>query len=105
MAPCRWRNAWCDALATGELDIAVGWGPAVGYYARRAKVPLDLALAPDETSAPESFSIAIAVRDDESELRDDLNATLDRERPRIDAVLAEYGVPLLPLRRTTAGQQ
>ena len=40
-----------------------------------------------------------------SELRDDLNATLDRERPRIDAVLAEYGVPLLPLRRTTAGQK
>ena len=94
-----------DALAAGQLDIAVGWGPTVGYYARRAKVPIDVALAPDETSAPESFSIAIAVRDDESELRDDLNATLDRERPRIDAVLAEYGVPLLPLRRTTAGQK
>ena len=31
--------------------------------------------------------------------------TLDRERPRIDAILAEYGVPLLPLRRTTAAQQ
>ena len=30
-----------DALATGELDIAVGWGPAVGYFARQAKVPLD----------------------------------------------------------------
>ena len=93
-----------DALATSQLDIAVAWGPAVGYYAQRAKVPIDLALAPDETSAPESFSIAIAVRDDASELRDDLNATLDRERPRIDAVLAEYGVPLLPLRRT-AGQK
>jgi mxaJ protein len=94
-----------DALATGELDIAVGWGPTVGYYARRAGVPIDLALAPDEISAPESFSIAIAVRDDESELRDDLNAALDRERSRIDAVLVEYGVPLLPLRPTTAVQK
>ena len=93
-----------DALATGELDIAVGWGPAMGYYALRAKVPTTVALAPDETSAPESFSIAIAVRDDESELRDALNATLDRERRRIEAVLTEYGVPLLPARRTTAGQ-
>jgi hypothetical protein len=45
------------------------------------------------------------VRDDESELRDDLNTTLERERPRIDAVLAEYGVPLLPLHRTTAAQK
>ena len=87
------------ALAAGQLDIAIGWGPTVGYYAQRAKVPLDLVLAPDEPSAPESFSIAIAVRNDQSELRDDLNATLVRQRPRIDAVLAEYGVPLLPLRR------
>ena len=94
-----------DALAKGQLDIAVAWGPTVGYYARRARVPIDLALAPDETSTPESFSIAIAVRDDESELRDDLNTTLERERPRIDAVLAEYGVPLLPLYRTTAAQK
>jgi mxaJ protein len=94
-----------DALATRRLDIAVGWGPAMGYYARRAKVPIDLALAQDETSAPESFSIAIAVRDDEPGLRDELNAALDRERPRIDAVLAEYGVPLLPLGRTTAGRK
>jgi mxaJ protein len=89
-----------DALAAGRLDIAIGWGPTVGYYAQRAKVPIDLALAPDEPSAPESFSIAIAVRDDESELRDDLNATLARKRQQIDAVLAEYGVPLLPLRRS-----
>jgi mxaJ protein len=93
-----------DALAGGQLDIAVGWGPTLGYYARWAKVPMDLVPAPDETSEPESFSIAIAVRADESELRDDLNATLARERHRIDAVLAEYGVPLLPLRRGT-GQQ
>ncbi len=88
-----------EALATGQLDIAVGWGPAVGYYARRTKVPLDLVLARDETSAVESFSIAIAVRDDESELRDELSAALTRGRARIDAVLAEYGVPLLPLSR------
>ena len=92
-----------DALATRQLDIAVGWGPAVGYYARRAKVSIDLELVPDETSIPEAFSIAIAVRDDEPELRDALNAALDRERSRIDAVLVEYGVPLLPLRRTIAG--
>ena len=94
-----------DALSSSELDIVVGWGPAVGYYARRAGLPIDVALAPDEILAPESFSIAIAVRDDESALRDDLNVTLDREQARIEAVLAEYGVPLLPLRRGTAGQK
>ena len=94
-----------DALASGQIDIAVGWGPTVGYYAQRAKVPLDLALATEDASVPESFAIAIGVRDDESELRDELDAALGRERPRIDAILAQYGVPLLPLDRTMTGQK
>ena len=94
-----------DALASGQLDIAVGWGPTLGYYARRARVPIDLTLAPEDASTPETFSIAIAVRDDEPALRQELNATIGREQPRIDAVLAEYGVPLLPLSRTKAGSK
>jgi mxaJ protein len=86
-----------DALADGELDIALAWGPTVGYYARRAKVPIELALAPDDASVPESFSIAIAVRGDEGALRDDISAVLARDRARIDAVLTEYDVPLQAL--------
>jgi len=94
-----------DALTAGELDIAVGWGPSMGYFARYAKIPMVVALAPDDAEAPESFAIAIAVREDEGELRDALNATLDRERPRIDAVLMAYGVPMLPMREPAGGQQ
>jgi mxaJ protein len=91
-----------DALANGQLDIALVWGPTAGYYARRARVPIELALAPDETSAPESFAIAIAVRDDEGALRDDINTALAHDRSRIDAILTEYGVPLRALRETAA---
>jgi mxaJ protein len=87
-----------DALADGEIDIALVWGPTAGYYARRAKVPIELAPAPDDGSVPESFAIAIAVRDDERVLRDDINTALARGRSRIDAVLTEYGVPLQELR-------
>lgn len=86
-----------DALTAGELDVAVGWGPSIGYFARHAKIPLVVAPAPDDILAPGSFSIAIAVGEDERELRDDLNALLDRQRATIDAVLTVYGVPMLPL--------
>ena len=89
-----------DALANGQVDIAVAWGPAAAYYARRASVRIDVAPAPDETLSRESFAIAIAVRDDASDLRDAINTALRRERSRIDAVLTEYDVPLLPLGRT-----
>jgi mxaJ protein len=91
-----------DALASGQLDIAVAWGPTVGYYARLAKVPVVLAPAADDASVPEAFAIAIAVRDDERALREEINAALDRDRSRIDAILAQYGVPLLPLPGTVA---
>jgi mxaJ protein len=91
-----------DALASGQLDIAVAWGPTVGYYARLVKVPVVLAPAADDASVPESFAIAIAVRNDERALREEINAALDRDRSRIDAILAQYGVPLLPLPGTVA---
>ena len=91
-----------DALASGQVDIAVGWGPTVGYYARSAEVPIDLAPAADDASLPESFAIALAVRDDEPALREEINAVLRRDRSRIDAILAQSGVPLLPLPDTVA---
>jgi mxaJ protein len=84
-----------DALVNGRIDVAVLWGPQAGYYAQRAQAPLVVALAPDDPSGPEAFSIAIAVRVDENALRDEINASLRRERSQIDAVLAGYGVPLL----------
>jgi mxaJ protein len=93
-----------EALANGEVDIAMLWGPAAGYYAQRADVPIELALAADGGSMPESFAIAIAVRDDERVLREDINAALVRDRSRIDAVLTAYGVPLRTLGRPAAEQ-
>ena len=94
-----------DALANGQVDIAVAWGPAVAYYARRASVPIDVVPAPDENPLPESFAIAIGVRDDASALRDALNTALVRQASRIDAVLTAYDVPLLPLGRAPSAQR
>ena len=43
------------------------------------------------------FSIAMAVRHGDKGLRDRINGLIDSSRPEIEAVLKEYGVPLLPL--------
>ena len=85
-----------QAVARGELDTALAWGPQVGWFAARAATPLELhlAAAPPETGRmPFEFDIAMGVRQGDKALRDELDAALERRRADIDAILAAYAVP------------
>ncbi|PWC36092.1 substrate-binding domain-containing protein [Azospirillum sp. TSO35-2] len=88
-----------DAVASGELDVAVVWGPQAGYFAAHEAVPLTLTpVAPriDGPVPPMVFDIAMGVRKDDDALRNRLGAALERNRDAIDRVLADYGVPRAP---------
>jgi mxaJ protein len=85
-----------DAVAGGEIDVAVVWGPLAGYFARRAAVPL--AVAPvwpaiDPPALPLAFDISMGVRRGNDALRARLDGVIARRRREIDAILDEYGVP------------
>ena len=85
-----------DAVAKGEIDVAIVWGPVAGYFAARESVPLKVALVTPQNDGPRLpmvFDINMGVRKDDPTLRDELNAALSKLRPKIDAVLANYGVP------------
>ena len=87
-----------DAVARGDVDIAVAWGPLAGYFASRESVPLDVVpVSPtmDPPALPFTFAIAMGVRRSDRALRDTLNAILRRRQPSIDSLLTSYGVPLL----------
>jgi mxaJ protein len=87
-----------DAVANGDVDIAIAWGPLAGYFATREQVPLDLVpVSPqvDVPFLPFVFDISMGVRRADSTLRDTLNAILIRRRVSIDSLLDAYGVPLL----------
>ena len=91
-----------DAVANGDVDIAVAWGPLAGYYATRENVALDLTpVSPqvDLPFLPFVFDISIGIRRADSTLRDTLNAILIRRRPSIDSLLDSYGIPLLNRKR------
>ncbi|MGZ5888954.1 MAG: quinoprotein dehydrogenase-associated putative ABC transporter substrate-binding protein [Ramlibacter sp.] len=87
------------ALAAGELDGALVWGPQAGFFAQRASVPLRLVrLAPPADQPRDQtfdFAIAVGVRKGEDALRDRLQAALRRRQADIDRILAQYGVPLV----------
>jgi mxaJ protein len=85
-----------DAVAKGEVDIAIVWGPLAGYFANRQPVTLDLVpVSPqiDLPFMPEVFDIAIGVRRKDKALRDELDRALERNRAAIAAILDEYNVP------------
>ena len=85
-----------DAVAKGEIDVAIVWGPVAGYFAGRESVPLKVALVTPQNDGPRVpmvFDINMGVRRDDPTLRDEINAALSKLRPKINAVLANYGVP------------
>lgn len=89
-----------DAVAKGEVDVAVVWGPIAGYFAKRERVQLQLAPvspAVDAPMLPMVYSISMGVRRGDDALKDRLDRFIEAKQKDIDVILRDYGVPLLPL--------
>jgi len=85
-----------DAVALGEIDVAIVWGPLAGYFAKSEPVKLEVVpVSPTSGSLPFVFQISIAVRRGDSELKRKLEEVLDRKHSDIMMVLKDYGVPLV----------
>lgn len=96
-----------EAVARGEVDVAIAWGPLAGYFARRQPVPLELVPVSPEVDLPFLpfvFDIAMGVRREDTALRDELDGFLVRKAAEIDALLDEYGIPYVKRVRRTPGQ-
>ncbi len=90
------QAAIVQAVARGEVDLAIAWGPMVGYYARRERTPLAVVPVSPQVDLPYLpfvFDISIGVRREDTALRDRLDEILERRRPSVDSLLAAYGVP------------
>jgi mxaJ protein len=87
-----------EAVALGEIDVAIAWGPLAGYFAPRQKTPLVLTPVTPQADGPRLpmvFDIALGVRKEDAPFRDELNGLINRHRAEIDTLLASYGVPRL----------
>jgi quinoprotein dehydrogenase-associated probable ABC transporter substrate-binding protein len=84
------------AVAKGDVDVAIVWGPTAGYFASRADVPLTLTpvlFDPEMLAQPMTFDIAVGVRKNDTELAGAIDAAIRRRRRDIDHILQAYGVP------------
>ncbi len=84
-------------LVAGKVDVAFVWGPIAGYFAKRNAGTPGMAVVPF-APAPDihfDFRIAMGVRFGERAWRDTVQRLLEANRERIEAILVEFGVPLL----------
>jgi mxaJ protein len=85
-----------DAVANGDIDVAVAWGPLAGYFAQKEPVALDVTpVSPqiDLPFLPFVFDISMGVRRGDTALRERLNTVIARRKGDIDRILEQYGVP------------
>jgi mxaJ protein len=88
-----------DAVAKGDADVALVWGPLAGYFAHSA-VPLRLErVTPvlDDAIWPMTYGISVGVNRRNPELLAEVERILDEEQPTIDAILSTYAVPTIPM--------
>jgi len=89
-----------DSVAKGDVDVALVWGPLAGYFAAHSPVPLRLErVTPvlDDATWSMTYGISVGVNRRNLQLLAEVQRTLDQERPAIDAILADYAVPIVPI--------
>jgi mxaJ protein len=84
-----------EAVARGDVDVALVWGPLAGYFAKRQRVPLEVTPVAriDDPQTPMAFEVSVGVAKRRPELRDEINQVLEQRRPEIDRLLDDYGIP------------
>lgn len=87
-----------DAVAKGEIDVAIVWGPIAGYYAKPYGKKLDIAFTPHDsnlTDMPFDYEISMAVRKQDQAFAAKLNGILEQQQHKIHDILSAYHVPLI----------
>jgi mxaJ protein len=87
-----------EAVAKGDVDVAIVWGPLAGYFVPRQNIPLAIAPVPAESDISGekwTFAISMGVRHRDRGLAQLLDQLLDREQASIDTILSDYRVPLV----------
>jgi quinoprotein dehydrogenase-associated probable ABC transporter substrate-binding protein len=83
-------------LAGGKIDAAIVWGPIAGYFAKRVQSPkLTVVPLTSEPGVRFDFQMAMGVRYGEREWKQQVESLIESQQAAINAILREYGVPLL----------
>ncbi len=84
-----------SAVADGDIDVGLVWGPLANWSAKQSNVPLQIdPVTPwlDDSQWPMVYDISIGVAKDDPALLRDVDRALVALHGRIDAILKDYGI-------------
>jgi mxaJ protein len=84
-----------EAVARGDIDVAIAWGPVAGFFAARQPAALDVVPLSPQSDAflPFVFDMSMAVPRKDKDMRTRLDKVIETRRAEIDALLARYHIP------------
>lgn len=84
-----------DAVAAGDVDVAIVWGPFAGYFAKEERTALDITPVSPEMflAIPFAYDMSMGVRKGNGELKAELDQVLDNNAAAIQRILDDYGIP------------
>lgn len=90
-----------EAVAIGEVDLGIVWGPIAGYFSKSEELPLRISNVKPQNfgGVPFVYDISAGVRKQDATLKDEIDSVLARNCRAINSLLNEFGVP-----RVTEGQ-
>lgn len=85
-------------LVEDKINLTFVWGPFAGYYAKRI-TDHDIVVIPmrNEPGLRFDYQISMAVRHGDNAWKSQVNRLIEENQPAIDAILADYGVPMKEL--------
>jgi len=87
--------AMISDLESGDIDVAVLWGPIAGYYVKKSNAKLRAMPIADEKGAAMSFRIGFGVRHSDQNWKRELNQFIAQNEAGLQKILFDYGVPLI----------
>lgn len=83
-------------VVDGTLDVAGAWGPFAGWMQKKKGAPITITpVNVMEPEVPLEFSLSIGVRKADQILRYKIELALDERKDEIEAILRDFGVPLV----------
>lgn len=87
-----------NELVKGTVNLTFLWGPFAGHVQRKLK-DAELVVIPltNEPGIKFDYQISMAVRHGDEARRKQIVGLIEKNQPAIDKILAEFGVPVLPI--------